>query len=225
MRADFYPKVAAYDELARVLDQHQFLVGPMNEGDLRLAVEEPALRAGAEFEPGLVDTLLEDVHRQPGALALLEHALLELWNKREDGRRLTHAAYEAIGRLEGALERRANEVFEHLSAGDQELCRRAFLRLVHPGEGAEDTRRRVDLREMLALGEGARVQSLIATLAAPDARLVVTEGGDERHPGGFVEVAHETLIRSWSPVAPVAGRRPRRSAHPAPAHRGGARVG
>ena len=198
MRADFYPKVAAYEELARTFDQHQYLVGPMSEAELRLAIEEPAIRAGAEFEPGLVDTLLEDVHRQPGALALLQHALLELWNRKEDGRLLTHAAYEAIGRLEGALERRANEVFRQFSAGDQELCRRAFLRLVHPGEGAEDTRRRVEFRELLALGEGARIEKLIATLAAPDARLVVTEGGAGRQQGGFVEVAHETLIRSWS---------------------------
>lgn len=198
MRADFSAKVAAYEELARVFDQHQFLVGPMNEAELRLAIEAPAHRAGAEFEPGLVDALLEDVHRQPGALALLQHALLELWNRREDGCRLTHAAYEAIGKLEGALERRANEVFGLFSREDQELCRRAFLRLVHLGEGAEDTRRRVEFRELLALGDGARIQKLIATLAAPDARLVVTEGSDAPQQGGFVEVAHETLIRSWS---------------------------
>lgn len=198
MRADFSTKVASYEELARVFDQHQFLVGPMSEAELRLAIEEPALRAGAEFAPGLVDTLVKDVHRQPGALALLQHALLELWNRKEDGRRLTHKAYEDIGKLEGALERRANEVFRQFSAEDQELCRRAFLRLVHPGEGAEDTRRRVELRELLALGDGARVQKLIATLAAPDARLVVTEGGEAPQQAGFVEVAHETLIRSWS---------------------------
>lgn len=198
MRADFSTKVASYEELARVFDQHQFLVGPMNEAELRLAIAEPAHRAGAEFEPGLVDTLVQDVHRQPGALALLQHALLELWNRKEDGRRLTHDAYEAIGKLEGALERRANEVFRQFSAEDQELCRRAFLRLVHPGEGAEDTRRRVELRELLALGDDVRVQKLIATLAAPDARLVVTEGGEAPRQGGYVEVAHETLIRSWS---------------------------
>ena len=198
MRADFSTKVASYEELARVFDQHQFLVGPMSEAELRLAIEEPALRAGAEFAPGLVDTLVKDVHRQPGALALLQHALLELWNRKEDGRRLTHKAYEDIGKLEGALERRANEVFRQFSAQDQELCRRAFLRLVHPGEGAEDTRRRVELRELLALGDDVRVQKLIATLAAPDARLVVTGGTEAPRQGGFVEVAHETLIRSWS---------------------------
>lgn len=198
MRADFSAKVASYDDLARVFDQHQFLVGPMSEAELRLAIEEPARRAGAEFDPGLVDTLVRDVHRQPGALALLQYALLELWNRREDGRRLTHSAYEAIGKLHAALERRANEVFAQFGAEDQELCRRVFLRLVHPGEGAEDTRRRVDFRELLALGDRSRIETLIATLAAPNARLVVTKGSDPSTQGAFVEVAHETLIQSWS---------------------------
>jgi hypothetical protein len=198
IRADFYPKVAAYEELARVVDQHQFLVAAMNDRELRQAMEEPAIRAGAEFEPGLMEKLLEDVHQQPGALPLLQHALLELWNRREDGRRLTHAAYEAIGKLQGALERRANEVFSQLNADDQELSRRVFLRLVHLGEGAEDTKRRVQLRELLTLGGETRVHKLIEALAAPDSRLLVTEGGDTQRPDGFVEVAHEALIRSWS---------------------------
>ncbi|WP_395739920.1 TIR domain-containing protein [Prosthecobacter sp.] len=202
MRADFYPKVAAYEELARVFDQHQYLVGPMNEQELRLAIEQPALRAGAEFQTGLIDLLLEDVHRQPGALALLQHALLELWNKMLAAHRRTllHADYLEIGRLEGALERRASTVFHQLTADDQELCRRLFLRLVHPGEGAEDTRRRVQLRELLTLGAPARVEKLIATLSAPDARLIVTEGssGTTQRPTTYVEVAHETLIRCWS---------------------------
>ena len=173
MRADFYPKVAAYEELARVVDQHQFLLGPMTETELRLAIETPATRAGAEFEPGLVDTLLADSHRQPGALPLLQHALLELWNQR-DGRRLTHDAYKLIGGLAGALERRANEVFRQLTPADQELCRRIFLRLFHPGEGAEDTKRRVPLGELLTLGKETHIRRLITTLAATDAR---KEGG------------------------------------------------
>src|SRR5262249_8924641 len=61
LRADFYPKIAAWEDLARLVDQHQYLVGPMNEAQLRLAIEEPALRHGAQLEPGLSDKLLQDV--------------------------------------------------------------------------------------------------------------------------------------------------------------------
>jgi hypothetical protein len=54
---------------------------------------------------------------------------------------LTHAAYEAIGRVEGALARYADEVYGELSADEQERARRVFVQMVRPGDGTEDTRR------------------------------------------------------------------------------------
>jgi conflict system STAND superfamily ATPase len=54
------------------------------------------------------------VRHHPGALPLLQHALLELWNKRE-GRRLIVKAYQEIGKLEGALQRRADATLKAFS--------------------------------------------------------------------------------------------------------------
>ncbi len=214
MRADFYPKVAAFEELARVMDQHQFLIGPMSEAELRQAIEVPAYRAGADFDPGLVDKLIEDVRGQPGALPLLQHALAALWRERINGRQLTHDAYLKMGGLSGALEKHANKIFDDLTPAEQKLCEHLFLRLVHPGEGAEDTKRRVPLAELTSSGNPVVVAKLIATLAQEDNRLIVTEGGggqksdapvapdakNNLHSASpaYVEVAHEALIRSWS---------------------------
>src|SRR6202023_2704570 len=79
---------------------------------------------------------------------------------------------------------------------ERELCRRIFLRLTQPGEGTEDTKRRVPFRELLSSGgEGDQVQAVVHRLT--DARLLTTEGVHLR-PDVFVEVAHEALIRSWS---------------------------
>ena len=88
MRADFYGKCGPYSALAAAMSDHQLLVGPMTEDELRRAIERPALLAGDEFEPGLVEMLLRDVAGQPGSLPLLQFALMELWQRRE-GRRLT----------------------------------------------------------------------------------------------------------------------------------------
>ena len=54
------------------------------------------------------------MRHHPGALPLLQHALLELWNKRE-GRRLIVKAYQEIGKLEGALQRRADATLKAFS--------------------------------------------------------------------------------------------------------------
>jgi hypothetical protein len=91
MRADFYGKCGSYPALAAAMSDHQLLVGPMTEDELRRAIERPALLAGGKFEAGLVEMLLQDFAGQPGALPLLQFALMELWQRRE-GRRLAVAA-------------------------------------------------------------------------------------------------------------------------------------
>lgn len=110
------------------------------------------------------------------------------------------AAYREIGELEGALEQHANQVYESLSATEQDICRRILLRLTQPGEGTEDTKRRALRQE---LGESDSVDTVIQKLA--DARLITTEGGepqaaeadDQRGHEAYVEVSHEALIRGW----------------------------
>ncbi len=194
MRADFYGKCAPYAELAAAFSDHNFLVGPMTDDELVRAIERPAQLAGCEFDVGLVDLLVQDVRSQPGALPLLQHALLELWNNRE-GRRLTVKGYQEIGKLEGALQRRADATLKPFSVDEQEFCRRIFLRLTQPGEGTEDTKRRVSMQELLSLsGNFAAEEEIIQKLA--NASLLTTEG-DLTRKDAFVEVAHEALIRSW----------------------------
>jgi hypothetical protein len=159
----------------------------MNREELQAAVEKPAELQGAAFETGLVQRILDDVGHEPGNLPLLEFALTLLWERLEGGW-MTHAAYEEIGRVEGALARYAEEVWAELDENEREGAHSLFIQLVQPGEGTEDTRRvakRSDLAE--------RHWSLIHHLA--DRRLVVTgldQTGDET-----VEVIHEALIRSW----------------------------
>jgi hypothetical protein len=194
MRADFYGKCAANAELAAALSDHHCLVGPMAEDELRQAIERPSQLVGGELEGGLVDLLLRDVRNQAGALPLLQHALLELWQKR-DGRRLTVKTYQEIGGLEGALQRRADATLEALSEQERELCRRTFLRLTQPGEGTEDTKRRASMQGLLSLStKSVAAENVIQKLA--DASLL-TIGRDLSDRDAFVEVAHEALIRSW----------------------------
>jgi len=190
MRADFYHRCGAHPELAQQLAAAQYLVSPLQPDGLRQAVVEPARRVGLAFEPGLVDTILADVADQPGALPLLEHALLELWRRRTAGM-LTLAGYRESGGVQGAIAKRAEQVFESLGPAHQELARRTFLRLTQPGEGTEDTRRRAQLAE-LESGD-ADVAPVLSDLVG--ARLVTTSRDETG--GEVVEVAHEALIRGW----------------------------
>ena len=194
MRADFYARAATYAELADRLADYQVLVTPMQAEELRQAIEAPARRVGLSFDAGLVDTILADVAHQPGGLPLLEHALLELWERRL-GRQLTFAAYREIGGVEGAIARRAEEEYGALSSEQQAVARRIMLRLVQPGEGTVDTRRRARLDELaFDPAHTAEVEAVVQRLT--DARLLTT-GREAASAEEMVDVAHEALIQGW----------------------------
>ena len=189
LRADFYAQCAEFDNLRSALERHQRFIGAMSTDELRQAIEKPASHGGWELEPGLVSVLLQDVGDEPGALPLLSHALLETW-KRRQGRALTLAGYAASGRVQGAIAKTADEVYnKRLTAEQQDVARRIFLELTELGEGAQDTRRRVRLQDLIPQGEAAlSVEKVLKLLT--DARLVTTYQDE-------AEVAHEALIREW----------------------------
>jgi WD40 repeat protein len=194
MRADFYPKVSLYPELAQAVSANDFLAWPMEEWALAQSIEEPAREVGLELEEGLTDQVLSDLREAPGALPLMEHALLELWERRR-GTLLTLEAYRQIGGVEGALARRADEVYASLSPEEQSLARQALLRLTQPGEGTEDTRRRASMTELAGRAEEREaVERVVGALT--DARLL-TVGTDPKSNEQWVDVSHEALIRGW----------------------------
>jgi WD40 repeat protein len=194
IRADFLGKCAAYRALADALSGRQKLVGAMSEEELCSAIEEPALLAGGEFDPGLVDQLLRDVGKDPGMLPLLEFALDRLW-RHKTGRRITAEDYRAIGKLRGALNQHADAILGDLRGrGLDDIARRIFLDLVEPGKGTKDTRRRVPKTQVAALaGWAETVEALIC------GRLVTTDRPDEAR-GETVEIVHESLIDDWTKI-------------------------
>jgi WD40 repeat protein/class 3 adenylate cyclase/tRNA A-37 threonylcarbamoyl transferase component Bud32 len=188
VRADLYGRLAAHPDLARAVAANQVLLGAMTDSELAQAVTEPARLAGLRVEPGLVELSVREVAGEPGALPLLSHALRATWERRE-GRTLTVEAYQESGGVAAALSRTADEVVDALPSDRRQLARNVFVRLTELGDGAEESRRRVTLGELVPEGVPAPVmQELLERLA--DARLVTLDADT-------AEVAHEVLIRAW----------------------------
>ena len=187
IRADFWDRPLRHPELARLLELSAVTVPPMAADELERAIVDPAAGVGAEFEPGLVSVIVADVRDQPGSLPLLQYALTELYDRRVS-ETMTLQSYRDLGGVAGSLARRAEQLFEDNPA-DQSGVRRLFTRLVTPGEGTEDTRRRVRRTELDAVSETVLERFGAARLLSFDRDPATREP--------TVEVAHEALIRSW----------------------------
>ena len=179
-------------------------IGAMTPDELRQAITAPAENTGWDFQPGLVDLILQDVGTEPGALPLLSHALLETW-KRRQGRTLTLQGYADAGGVKKAIAQTAESVYDHLSPAEQTIARGIFLRLTELGEGVQDTRRRAKLDE---LSQATRTGSGGKSAQDPDRRAFGDHRTGQRRSG-----ARSLDPRMGNP-AQMAGRRPR---EPAPA--------
>jgi WD40 repeat protein len=189
IRGDFMGRVLENRELSDRLQDGLVTIGPMTRSELEETIIRPAAKIGLSFEEGLPETILDDVGEEPGGLPLLEFLLEGLWRERR-GNALTHDAYARLGRVSGAIAHRAEDVFEHsLNEAERQTAQRLLIRMVRPGEGVEDTRRRAAIPAADVVAD-ATIQKLAKE------RLLVTErdGGSGQV---TVEVAHEALIRRW----------------------------
>ncbi len=188
MRADFYGICATFPWLARRITANQVLVGPMSMADLKKVIEEPAVGAGLRLEEGLADAVLEDAGSEPAALPLVSHALAETWRRR-DGETLTLAGYREAGGVAGSISQTADSLFEAVfDDAEKQACRRLMLRLVTPGEGTSDSRRRLP-RVELDRDPNPEVSTWVVDQMV-DARLLTVDRDS-------LEIAHEALLRSW----------------------------
>ncbi|MFI7340868.1 helix-turn-helix domain-containing protein [Streptomyces sp. NPDC050085] len=200
VRADFYGRCAEHRGLADALGEAGLLVGPMDPDELREVIVKPAQAEGLIVERALTARLVAETAGEPGGLPLLSHVLRETWRRRR-GRALTEEAYEAAGGLHGAIAQTAEDVYAGLTAEHARLARLVLLRLIVPGEGAQDTRRPVDRSELdFTPGAPAATSDAPAPFAAADVSSVVDRLARARlisldH--GTVDLAHEALITAW----------------------------
>jgi len=202
LRADFYDQALRYPVLAAALQARQVVLGPMTADQVRRAIVEPARRAHLEVEDGLVELLLRDLDprtpnaqkpgaaeqgaHEPGALPLLSHALLSTWEHSSTGA-ITVADYLASGGISDAITRTAEGVFALLTADQQQMARRLFLRLVHVADDAPPTRSAVRLTELTPLG-GQDTEELLGRFV--DERLITVDADT-------VQITHDALLTAW----------------------------
>lgn len=164
-------------------------LGALSREDLMEIIERPAEAAGFRFESGLVERIVADTG-SGDALPLLAYLLQELHIRSGDRGTATEADYRALGGVEGALTRHADQVTAELRAdSDLEHVLRVLLRFVTVTSG-DATRRRVRLAEL-----DQRDRHIVDAFV--DARLLISDV----HDGGPVaQVAHEALFRQWAPL-------------------------
>ncbi len=177
-------------------DAHRVMVAQMSPEQLRAAIVRPARSVGLSLDDGLAERIVAEVGMEPGGLPLMQYTLDQLWQKRR-GHELSRSAYEELGGVIGALERRADAVLEELSDDEVQHARRMLTLLVGLGDDhTGDTRRRVPIEQLWPDERVERRRAEAVLRRFVDERLLVRD--DRMRGGATVEIAHEALIRRWA---------------------------
>src|SRR5262245_47709900 len=197
IRSDFFHRcgeIPGFSALKDGLGSYELL--PPTGPEIAQIIREPARVVGLRYEESadqgrLDDVLQEAAAADPRSLPLLQFVLDALYEAGRNRRMLTFAAYRALGGLEGAIARRADEVVDGLLPDIQEALPATLRALitVRPGDDV------VTARPVL-LSEVASTPSRLALVnALVAARLLVTDQDVTGHV--FVRVAHEALLSRW----------------------------
>ena len=195
VRADFEARCADYPQLAGAV-QDRYLVTAMTGRQLRMAITEPAKKAGSHVDGDLTGLLLAEIRTgQPGTfgagvLPLLSHALDQAWRSRT-GQVLSLADYERTGGIEGAVAASAQRAYDALTPAQQAAARQVFTRLTATSDDGVDAADRATRAELTEGKSPAEAQDVEAVLEAFAAERLLTLAA------GTVEISHEVLLTAW----------------------------
>ena len=200
MRSDFIGDCALFLGLPEAINDGQFLVPRLSREQYRAAIVEPARLVGRDLAPALVNRLLNDLRGDPDQLPVLQHALMRMWNRHaEPGRPLQVDDYEAVGGLEQALARHADQLLATLKPDQQAIARRLFRCLSERGDGQRDTRRPARVAEVAACAdvEAAEVAEVVEVFRGPGRSFLMPPPPEPIDGDTVVDISHEALIRRW----------------------------
>ncbi|MFC9625940.1 trypsin-like peptidase domain-containing protein [Streptomyces sp. NPDC056930] len=223
MRDDFYPHLAARaPELLEAAAPGLLNVpATLSRKDLHAIITGPARAVGLRIEAGLTERIIRDVlAADPRAatgtapstlLTPLQLTLQQLCEPERctDGL-LTHAAYERVGQITGALTRWSNDAVNKLPSSQRATARRILTALVRPADPARQvpaTRQQVPLDTLRDLATDTADQADPTAGDTADAvldalvghRIITTHSRDPGPPpvGVVAELIHDILIRDW----------------------------
>jgi DNA-binding winged helix-turn-helix (wHTH) protein/energy-coupling factor transporter ATP-binding protein EcfA2 len=195
-RNDFYPLVANYPSLMadKANGGHFDLLAP-TRAELMQMIRLPAVAANltwsvdADTAIPLDQILCAEAANNPDALPMLQYTLQELYLQRSEADELQVAVYKALGGIEGAIGKKAEEIYQQLPAEHQPQLAAVLSRLVTLSpDGETITSRAARRSELSQASETSFVQAMV------NSRLFVSHLQNNEP---CFSLAHEALLRRW----------------------------
>lgn len=201
MRSDFYNRFSLYEEMTQIKENSEVLDLPvMGASEIAEIIEEPARKACLRWEVdakgvSLNRYVLKDAVAIKG-LPLIEFALSELYETRNEKDVLTREAYDKIGGLKGAVINYADKCYASFTEEEKNALNDILSFVITESASNKETYvRKTSVRADME--KSPLHKAVIDKLL--DARLFVTGKDSLGRP--TITIIHEILLKSWSVIA------------------------
>lgn len=180
-------------------EKGRFEIRNLDAQELRQIIKMPAISRSIQIDEDVVEELVQSTLNKPAALPLLAYTLtalhdlfIERWKRNPStDREITKADYEKVGRIDGILQTKANEILESLDEAGQKNLINAMMRMVSlsdTGELVKSTITEKDI-EFEDWSINSQMKNILEKLISN--RLIVSLRD------GCYEPAHDALVRVW----------------------------
>ena len=200
MRSDFYNRFSLYGQLAQIKEWAVVVDLPViSHSEISEIIEEPAKKACLKWEidnkgNALNERIVSDAAKI-NDLPLIEFALSELYNLRDENDYLTFNAYEEIGGLKGAIVSYADKFYKQLNEKEKASLNEILGFVIAVSSSHKNTyvRKTSLLKELQRKDLNRTVLKKLI-----DAHILVT--GKDHMGQPTVTIVHEILIKYWSVI-------------------------
>jgi WD40 repeat protein len=203
MRSDFIGECAHYQGLTTLINNSNYLVPHMGSENYREAIVGPVKYAGAEIEPGLIDTLLNEIGNRTDQLPVLQHALMRTWTHwqelDEPDRPIGKVDYDSVGTMKDAMSLHVNEAYEELSLKGREICEILFKTITEKGPDNKGLRHPTNASVIMAVS-GCTIDELsevVEKFRIPSRSFITPRQNIPLTEDSVIDLSHESLMRLW----------------------------
>jgi WD40 repeat protein len=202
MRSEYMGECSHHWELARLINNSNYIVPEPGMENWRKIIEEPVKSSGVKIDPELTEALLNDIRFRNDQFPVLQHSLMRLWctwQKSEDSARpLSIIDYNSIGKIKNAITFHGNEIFKELDDRGKEICAILFKSITRKGSDNRGLRQPSDIRSIKSIAgcSDSELFEVIEKFRQPS-RSFITCSDDQLNDNSVIDLQNECLIQLW----------------------------
>ncbi len=202
LRSEYLGECSNYWELARLVNNSNYLIPEPGIDNLKEVIEEPVKSAGAAISPELVEIILDDIRNIKNQLSVFQHVMMRtwsIWQSAGTDRPIGISDYNSAGTVKNSLAIHAGEIYEGLTEHEKEICSVIFRTITRKGPDNKGIRHPSDFETIRSIAECNEDQLtlVIRKFSNPSCSFIVFHENAGAPEYSTLDLKNECVIQSW----------------------------